>query len=269
MSINQFAGLRKIRRLVESYQRPVDKFDPSGSWSHQYDIYMIAHSNFVNLGTIRVSRKPSKNGARLELLTVRPTAEPNLQHFTQATLVCEGNLLASPRQWSVTTKIAASETAAPYFNSGMTKTSEFNNGQVCISADGKTMDKTIPLTEPYGCKFCMLDAVQRMPAEKGFVIPEFVFLDEYDQIRSGYRLEFRQNTSIQLKYETAMLSLFTMAGTGQIPASYWRDATGRLLFFVSGLEVYVLSEENGIPLGFYKEPDVFKQSAQLMKKEGE
>lgn len=265
MSINEFAGLRKIRRLVESYQRPVDDFDPAGSWTHQYDLYIIAYSSFCNQGSIRISRKPIRKGAQLDILTTRPTTEPNLKHYTQATLECADNLFSSPRQWSVSTKIAASESAKPYFHSGMTKDMEFKNGQVRISADGRTVERSVESTGEYGCKFGMLDAVQRLSAEKGFAIPEFGLFDEYDQLRPGYQLEFRQNAPVQLKEEVAELSLFTMTGPGQIPASYWRDDTGRLLFFISGLEVYVLSEENGRPINFYHKPDVFKQSVQLAK----
>ena len=267
MSINQFAGLRKIRRLVESYQRPSGGFDPAGTWTHQYDIYMIAYAGFFPQGTIRISRKPVGKGARLDILTVRPTTEPELNHYTQAALECDDNPLSSPRQWSVATKIAASETAEPFFNSGMTKEMEFRNGQVSISAGGKRGDGAVPLKEPYGCKYCMLDAVQRLPAEVGFAIPQFGSFDEYDQPRPGYQLAFRQTAPVQLKGETADLALFTMTGPGQIPASYWRDETGRLLFFVSGLEVYVLSEENGAAIDCYHKPDVFKQSAKRAKEE--
>jgi hypothetical protein len=261
MSINQFAGLRKIRPLVESYQRPAGEFDPAGTWTHQYDLYMIAYSDFVNQGSIRISRRPDRN--QLDVLTTRPTTEPGLMHYTQAVLECEDNLLASPHRWTVSTKIAASETAEPYFNSGMIKEMEFRNGQLRVSANGKREKDSVPVAGPVGCKFCMLDAVQRLPAENGFSIPEFSSFDEYDQLRSGYQLAFRQTALIQLKGETAKLSLFTMTGTGQIPASYWRDETGRLLFFVSGLEVYVLSEENGKSINFYHKPDVFKKAAKL------
>ncbi len=267
MSIDQFAGLRKIRRLVESYERPPGEFDPAGSWTHQYDLYMIAYAGFFNQGTIRISRNASSTGAQLDILTVRPTTEPNLQHYTQARLECGSNRLASPRRWSVSTKIAASETAEPYFHSGMTRNLEFHDGRLRISVGGKTEDRAVPSAEPYGCKFCMLDAVQRFPAESGFSVPEFGLLDEYDQLRSGYQLEFRQNAPIRLKGERAGLSLFTMTGTGQIPASYWRDETGRLLFFVSGLEVYVLSKENGTPIPFDHKPDVFRKSAKLAKED--
>lgn len=260
-SIDRFAGLRKIRKLVESYQRPTEEFDPNGSWTHQYDIYMIAYAGFFPQGSIRISRNPVGKGAQLDILTTRPTTEPHLQHFTQATLECEDTLLSSPRRWTVSAKIAASEDAAPYFDSGMTKKMEFKNGQVRISSDSRTVD----VAEPHACRLCMLDAVQRLPAEAGFVIPEFGMFDEYDQFRAGYQLKFRETAPIQLKGEQANLSCFTMTGTGQIPASYWRDETGRLLFFVAGLEVFVLSEENGKKIEFFNKPNVFKLSAQLAK----
>ncbi|QHI69795.1 hypothetical protein [Tichowtungia aerotolerans] len=265
MPINQFPGLRKIRRLVESYQRPADEFDPNGSWTHQYDIYMIAYAGFYPQGSIRISRTPNRKGAQLDILTVRPTTEPNLQHFTQATLECADNLLVSPRHWTVSSKIAASKSAEPYFDSGMTKEMAFENGRVTITADDLTVDRTVEVGDLYGCRLGMLDAVQRLPAEDGFVIPQFSSFDEYDQIRSGYQLKFRETAPIQLKGEQANLSGFTMTGTGQLPASYWRDETGRLLFFVSGLEVFVLSQENGRKVDFFNKPNVFKLSAQLAK----
>lgn len=265
MPINQFPGLRKIRRLVESYQRPTDGFDPNGDWVHHYDIYMIAYAGFFPQGSIRISRKPTGKGAQLDILTTRPTTEPHLQHFTQATLECEDTLLSSPRRWTVSAKIAAAEDAAPYFDSGMTREMEFKNGQVHISADGRTVERSVDVAEPYGCRLGMLDAVQRLPAEDGFTIPEFSSFDEYDQIRSGYQLKFRETAPILLKGGSADLSWFAMTGTGQIPASYWRDETGRLLFFISGLEVFVLSEENGKKIEFYNKPNVFKLSAQLAK----
>lgn len=264
MSMNRFMGLGKIRALVETYSRPAASFDPRGAWTHRYDIYIISYANLAAQGKVEISRTPLKDGARLEILTVRPTTEPNLKHYVQASMECADNPLSSPRRWTVSSKIAASETASPYLNSGMSKELRFDGRTVRVSVDGR-VDKTVPVSAPYGCKFCMLDAVQRLPM--GGTLPAFGMFDEYDQIRLGYSLSFRETAPVQLKREAPPLSLFTMTGTGQLPASYWRDATGRLLFFVSGLEVYVLSKENGVSIPFHGKPNAFRKSVALKKAE--
>jgi hypothetical protein len=265
--MNQLAGLRKIRSLVDSYQHPSVSFNPYGAWEHQYDLYIIAYAMLFSQGTIRIARKPMKEGARLDVLTVRPTMEPNLYHYTEAQLECSDNQFSSPQRWTVSTKIAGSESAEPYFNSGMTKQSAYDHGMVQTSTNGKA-GNTIHVDVPYGCKYALLDAVQRLPPDGKDVLPEFGLFDEYDQIRFGYHLQFRETVPVQLKNEVQPLSLYTLTGPGQIPASYWKDKSGRLLFFVSGIEVYVLAEENGRPIEFRKTKDVFRKSVELTNAEG-
>lgn len=262
--MNQFFGLRKIAPLVASYVPPATALKVAKDWKHSYRIFTLAGMGFTPQGQIEIERT-TRPGGRFKLqIQITRNAISGFNQYTLAELDGLDNPLSSPASWSVTTKIAKAIDAPGYLYSEMTKTARVDSKKITFRVGNRQHAR--PMEQPFTCKYNLLDAVQRMPRQ-----PEplhFTCLDEFDEAGSNHTLRYRQSASIQMKDAKHILHQFQQTGAGLIPASYWTDEQGRLLFFISGIEVFVLEEENGIRIPYRKDRTIFQEATQLVKQNG-
>lgn len=257
--MNRFFGLRKIAPLVEGYMLPAGAFNPSGGWSHTYRIFTLASSRLTSQGTLALRRVPKSGGeSELDIRIERPTLS-GFSHFTHAVMSCMGNELATPLRWRVTTKIAQGEAERGYLFSEMTKEVRFHEGALVFTCG--TMVERVAVAGLHTCRYNLLESLQRIVPEQ-FSGVGFSCMDEMDEPTPGHRLTYRETVPVALGNGTVPLRLFHHTGSGLVPAEYWVGPQGRLLFFVSGIEVLVLEEEDGTKIDYRKDVQVFTEAAQ-------
>lgn len=242
--MNEFFGLRKIAPLVRSYALPDASFDPRGEWHHRYTMFPIRYLTLASCGTFDIRRTNLEDTFKLKMVTDRD-ALSGFRHFTAAELICEkNNPLSTPLKWTSHVKTAKTKDSPAYQNTGMAKSAVYEGGR--ISFQTGRFSSSIPASGPFACKTALFDAAQRLSVDAKPLT--FDYMDEYDQLGGARTLRYRGTYDVQMNTGKEPLSCFIETGAGSPPVSYWRDSPGRLLFWISGLMIYVLTEENGLKI---------------------
>jgi hypothetical protein len=260
--MNRYFGLRKIAPLVESYAFPDGVFDPTGGWSHTYRILTMAYSRLASSGTLNIVREPRAGGEVLLDIRIERPAVSGFTHFTDAEMVCRADAITTPLRWRTTTKVARSRSEAGYLHSEMTKTAQAEGDTIVFTCGSATERVAVPGATT--CRYNLIEALQRAVAGP-FDPVRFCCMDEFDEPTRGHRVEFRETEPLAIGHETRKLSLFLHTGSGVIPSEYWMDASGRMLFMISGIEALVLENANGQSIAFRDDAEVFADAAQSVQ----
>ena len=255
--MNDFFGLRKIAPLVRSYELPKSTFDPNGEWSHRYTLFPIRYNlRFEPYGYFDI-RRSNVNAKTFELqMMMKRDAVSGYNHYSGAKMICSTNALSSPLQWTFEVKVAKNENGSPYLNTGMIKSAVYKNKAIHYQTG--RYSSTVPAPNPFACKTALFDAVQRLSSETQSL--NFDYMDEYDELSADHTLRYKGTTNFKMKNGMEPLSCFIETGSGNSPVSYWRDSSGRLLFWIAGIEVFVLTEENGIAISCDQRKDVVQRA---------
>lgn len=256
-------GLRKISSLIATYNLPAAKRDFCGGWKHRYRIFTLAYSEFVSQGELCIERSDlSQKNFRLNIQIVR-NANSGFMHYTNADLICLNNEVSSPDSWSVSTKMALGAKTPGYLYSEMKKCAQVENGTIVFKS-GQNFSRIQPVSSMFTCKYNLLDAVQRLSPQ--ILSPvEFLFVDEFDEPGGLHRLKYKKSAEFEMGNGRHLLHCWQQTGAGQVPAVYWTDSCGRLLFFLSGIEVFVLEEEDDLRIRYRQDKSVFEKSAAMFK----
>lgn len=236
-------SLGRIGPLVAGYRPPEAPFDAAGDWRHHYRLYSVAPRRLQQTGALVVRRTRLAPGRGVRLgLDGRRDAISGFSYYVRARLDSAADRLGTPASWEVETKLASSPDEPGYLGSGMLKRAEVGGGRLVLTTGGHRQEQR--LEGPFTCKWALVDAVQRWPRDRPATFP-FTLVDEFDQVRLGQLLVIRAPQPVALSGQTRPLTPIVHVGTGVLPAVYWTDAGGRLLFVVMGLEAYVLAEADG------------------------
>ena len=250
MNMNEFFGLRKIAPLVRSFDVPDVRFDPDGEWSHRYRMFQFPGLRFGAFGEFGIRRSRTKAKTFQLDMAMSREALSGYTHYTTAKMVCAKNALSTPLQWSFEVKTAKNEKAAPYLNTGMVKSAVVKDKAIRYQSGRFT--SAVPAPKP------LFDAVQRLSSTSKPLV--FDFMDEYDELSGAHTLSHKGTFDVPMKNGPQPLSCFIETGSGILPTSYWCDASGRLLFRISGVEVFVLSEVDGSSISYDDKHDVVKRA---------
>ena len=239
-------SLNKIGKVAETYTLDAGDFDPEGAYRHTYDMCTILNDNaFSSEGTITIERIPGDNGEfTLEILCDRRTIHNPHSFIMDAELECRNDTLSTPTQWQFHSKIALSPEDEPYLLSGQHKTVSVRNGEVVIESHNGQVKRT-PIPGEHTCKWCLLDAVQRMPGAD-LTAQSFALIDEFDEVHLDQEISFGEAARIEMTDGPQDFTLYKHLGKGVIPTVFWVDSAGRLLFLTTGNEAYVLREADGV-----------------------
>ncbi len=254
--MNEFFGLRKIAPLVRSYEVPDGDFDLEGEWSHQYRMFQFPGLWFGQFGGFSIQRSSTKTKTFQLDMTMSRGALSGYTHYTTAKMVCANNALSSPLQWSFEVKTAKNEKAMPYLNTGMVKSAIYKDKTIRYQAGRYA--STVPAPKPFACKTALFDAVQRLSSKSRPLV--FDYMDEYDELSAAHTLAYKGTFDVLMKNGPRPLSCFIETGSGTLPVSYWCDASGRLLFRISGVEVFVLSEVDGTSISYDDKRDIVRRA---------
>jgi len=240
--------LRALRRIIETYELPENDFDPRGDWTHTYAIYTWAPAILWKQNSeLTLSRKLAPTGHLLTGSCSRPGLS-GYSHFIQLEADCLANSLGTARSWKATSKMATAIDQPAYLMTG---------GQALGKASGRAIEidqgggpSLYQLSRPYTLRWCLFEAVQRLagPATRPL---DFTLVDEYDSLFPNQLLYFHNQLRLQLAGGLQVLTGYAHTGRGiSYPTVYWVDESGRLVLCFSGMDVWVLREENGLAIPY-------------------
>ncbi len=247
-----------ISNLFLSIKIPEQTFEPENNWEHKY-FGIDTYSAISNPKIIRkrieltIDRKNQTNGFSNLTIKTERFCKSNFFFYADAELKCKNDEISTPLTWIYESKVAKRRSDTPYLKSGMKKNIKVAERKLIIET-GEASSK-MELPGSYTCKWCLLDSVQRMPKVPDKSI-EFKMIDEYDSIIGDQTLRFREAAKTETANGMKDVFCFELLGSGTIPATYWIDSSGRLLFYISGMELLVLTEENGktvIPISIFSD----------------
>jgi hypothetical protein len=241
----QHFSLNKIAAVVDSYQKPEAPFDPHGDYTHTYALCTILGGNFGEEGELRLRRTRVEDGTAVLEVDVRREGTSNFHHFTTARILSRNDQLSSPISWEWSTKIAPDADAPGLLFTGLSRSGSANENGVAF--EGKEQPGA-PLPGAYTTEYSLFDAVQRLAGP--FDPVQFTHIDRLDAVQPDHTLRYEGEAQIDLAGQPQTLRAYTHLGPGILPAVYWVEESGRLLFVLVGQEVYVLKEAAGQPARF-------------------
>jgi hypothetical protein len=150
-----------------------------------------------------------------------------------------GDILATPLSWSCETKIVRKGEEEAYLNSDHRWTGEFRKGHVYYES-GSIKLKKDRIQGELSWKWGLIHLVQKM-AEQSVREVHFSALDELDMVYEHQYARFRKKQMVDCGRGPVEFTVIDVLGDGIIPTVYWIDDTNRLVFIVSGVEVYLIN----------------------------
>jgi len=255
-----------ISGRVKAFRPPDESFDPGGDWTLNYGVYTFASgrsgaSSGAQVGRMQFARKAVDDATALLTISY-DKLWPEVTQHVEAEIRCGTDRLSTPGAWHYSARVA------DYENSKITKRATANDGRIEICDDHST--RRLALNGHFTINWALWDAVMRLPREAVELIT-FTMLDHFDQIKRRQSIAFRKSVVVSLgeqrRQEETMRELprgritetrwathggrnvtlhaFEHLGEGIVPWVYWLDDHGRLLFVISGIEVYILESLNG------------------------
>jgi hypothetical protein len=175
-------------------------------------------------GGVTLRHRP---GGQMRIESYRLCSD-DYRYWTVAEVQYRDDAWHSPVAWTVTSKVAKNVNDSGYLNTTMAKRSQFEAGS---------------LTQPYTCKWCLLDTVGRLPER-------FTLIDEYDMICPDQRIQFRGTAAAKTRSGTIEVFCYQHTGIATVPGVFYMDAAGRTLFYLADMQVLVLAEADGQATGY-------------------
>lgn len=233
-----------VSRVFKHLRPPEGAFDPDGSWSHEYRDGSSYHLKSV-MGGLKIQRRP---GGELQIENYRQCPD-QYRSYTIATLQCRNDELSTPTAWDVESKVAKSTAAPAYLNSGLSKRAVVEDGRLTLQT-GKNR-RSHELNGKYTCKWCLLDAVQRLP-RLGMPRVAFTLLDEYDELCPNQVLSLQGQGKARTKTGEIEVIAFRHTGSAMVPGVFYVDVNGRLLVYLAGMQLLVLTSADGKPTEYMR-----------------
>lgn len=256
--------LNCARHVLARYTDPTTDFEPAGAWRSTYGVYTLA-GNGGRVGQLALTRRPlDADGFRLTLDYAKDGAGDTVQKV-EAEIDCQRDALATPRRWTFRSELldAAGVCLA---GSRLEKSATINGKQIRIE-DAAGVE-SVALPGAWTVNWALFEAVGRLPREP-FPALRFTMLDHFDQVKRNQVIAFRSQEQVLWGQHTAMeqrvveldkgrihqnvralvggqtVALFgyQQLGDGIVPWVYWVNRQGRLVVAISGLEMYLLEEE--------------------------
>lgn len=234
----------RISRAFMRLTPPSAPFDPDGKWEHVY--HDVSSFNLKQVqGRVEVRHRP---GGRLRIESFR-TCPSSYRYYTIAELECAGDAWRAPTSWTVTSKVAKRADGPACLQSGLTKDAQVKDGVLVLREGSKR--RKLKLPGRYTCKWCLLDAVGRLP-KSGDKKVEFALLDEYDELCPQQTMTFRGRKKV--KTRTGLIEVYSYQHTGvaTVPGVFYVDIAGRVLFYLAGMQLLALADVDGKTTGYLK-----------------
>jgi len=215
---------------------PAGPFDPDGPWTHVYQD--SATQGRRPQGELTLKHRP---GGKLRIENFRNCPQ-NFRSYTFADLNCNDDVLRSPRDWTVETKVSKTPDGPAHMNSSLVMKASVSNNVVAMRTGGNT--RAVKLPGPYTCKWCLLDAVGRM-ATRGITEVRFSLFDEYDELCPEQNLRFTGDAKARTRNGVIDIKTYQHTGIATMPGVFFVDTPGRVLFYLGGMQLLELTKTTG------------------------
>lgn len=246
-------SLNKVAGQIDTFSPPRGKFFPLQDYSHIYEARSIQAAQWMQKGSLTIVRERRPEGKARIAVDYERFAASGYSFFMNAESICREDELSTPLTWSYSAKMAASAGDPPYLETGVSKTGEVSGGQMRVTTGADVETDAVPAR--YTHKYNLFDSTQHLSGPETRAVA-FTLIDEFDQLRHNQVLEYHDQVQVLVGGIPQTLTAYVNKGEGVIPAVYWVDRYGRLLFMMSGMEIYVLVAETHPSVGAWWDWDV-------------
>ena len=222
-----YGDISAFPEFLERFTPPAAAFDPRGAWKQSYAVHLFADESGI-AGFLELERRPAADGVVLAAAT--RLSQMNGFEEQSVTLTCAAGVPAPLRS----VKVESVSDATRISISGVVR-----GGSVEWTRAGRT--RTTPAPPPLIADWALFDAVQQLKPDARPL--EFTLLDDGDLVKPAQRLLYAGETAVKTGGGTLALKCWEQTGYGVLPAHYWVDARGRLLFAVAGQKAYLYDPE--------------------------
>ena len=230
--------LNFIQEVLANFVPPDEKFNSDGEYSLSYKLLSMAGGGAGgHAGNLFFHKKPiSKDEAVMDLSYTKFGV--SCKQKSTAQIRFKTNELDSPVKYKYESKLVDMK-GKLFGNSEVLKHGIIKNNSVEIVCKNKK--RKTKSQNPFALSWLLFDAVQKLPREN-FDPLKFTLIDHFDQIKPDNQISFHGSIVIDIpKKEKLKLHVYDQLGDGIVPIVYYADNYGRLLFVVSGIEVYILN----------------------------
>jgi hypothetical protein len=214
--------------------RPPDgTFDPAGSWSHVYRLWLV--QPWSSGGALAIARKPLPDGQAKLTVDAAIAERGGFERKTHAVLTCAADALSAPLSWTLETQ--ALDLAGQVIpRVAVKEAGTLSGGELTVRFGDQMRRSRVPT--PLTSNWSLLDAVQRLPGKAAKPL-QFALLEDLDLLKPEQRLTFRETTTVTLGGDRVRLRGYQQIGRGILPWQYWVDDAGRLLLAFSGVRALI------------------------------
>lgn len=240
--VDEFS-IKKIQQLLADYSLPAAQRFSLNEYFLQYNAWALYPGNAISAGTLSIKREKTATGARTVLIQKRlansgiKSKSRGFAYHLISTVETNGTTFEAPLKWDTETWIADKNgTDAEGTRSNVTGSV---SDKIKINfANRKTITRDCPqmLVWQRGT----IHMVQKMAAENTKNL-RFNLLDENYAILPAQEVRFYKEVILDINNEQHTFKLYDHTGTGTIPFVYWVDRNNRVVFIISGMESYVLT----------------------------
>jgi hypothetical protein len=221
-----YGDISAFPEFLERFAPPAAAFDPRGAWKHSYAVHLFSQAGIA--GFLELERRPSAKGVVLASAT--KLWQMNGFEEQSVTLDCAAGVPAPVRA----VKIESVSDATRIAFSGSVR-----GGSIEWTRAGSK--RSTPAPAPLVADWALFDAVQQLKPDARPL--EFTLLDDGDLVKPAQRLLYAGETTVQTGGGALALKCWEQTGYGVLPAHYWVDAQGRLLFAIAGQKAYLYDPE--------------------------
>ena len=240
-------SLLKLERVLPGYILPESNQFSTDRFKMQYALFNLYDIAFVQAGDFLFQRIPSGKQATFRFHLNRYAnvgltgSGEKYSYILRGSAVCADNLFATPATWECESKIARSFRSTPMPGTAFSWTGAYESGSIRVSTHGKSVVKNIALPD-LTWKWGLISVVQKM-AENVIETAEFSSLDEMDIVYARQAIARSADRPVKYGEDHITFRVYDLVGDGIIPTVYWVDQHNRVVFIISGMEAWLLSNQ--------------------------
>ena len=277
MSVTPDPNLEMIQLLLCSYVPPKGALEQSDNYfSHYVLLGNPIKNNYFYNGSFQIAKVTKQNKITVSIHSMRKASSQ--MFFNIDCNFTFGNFLSSsqsnsslnfPTLWSSKSGLCKNDGTSFMPETILQKSVRLDGDQMTIETKGDIQKANVGnLCIPKWCLFEVIKNFQRLPKTEKL---SFVLVDEVDEIHTDQTVSFYRKVKIvpseiaiklkelgidqktlpnKISKESYELFGYLHTGKGVIPTVYWLDKTGRVIFVISGIEIFALLEGDISQWGF-------------------
>lgn len=232
--------LHRIRPIVESYRLPApDGWAADGAYEMRFDFLSLTIQPRP-AGFIRLVRKPQRGTFTCTMEIVRRGVDDANFHLA-GEFTCRMDRLATPLAWDLESWVDHLDPVERMAHTVLRSRARLQEDILHIQSGHASYRHPMPAGGGLAAKWLLFEAVQRWP--RNAPDQTFSIVDENDA--------FWENQTMEWLGEPVVLGGIPLRGllhlgAGTLPRSFWLNEQGLPLFIVSGTEIAVLANVNGV-----------------------